>query len=187
MAEIGDKAACATCRRPITFDYYRSVGGYEPDYDPHMDRPTWRHENGYASCLPGFGGSFAAPEPTDLGLRAIHAVNVARAERWHPGFPGGDWTGGDWAAAMCGEAGEAANVVKKLRRLDIGANARIGVTNDDCTGPELRAELGEELADTLLYIDLLAAFYGIDLVRHVVGKFNRVSDLQGWGDLKLNA
>lgn len=48
-------------------------------------------------------------------------VNLERCKAWHPGFPNDAWTGADWSNAMCGEAGEAANVVKKLRRQETGA------------------------------------------------------------------
>jgi hypothetical protein len=57
-------------------------------------------------------------------LTHVQEMSVSRANRWH----GGDfrqWSGLEWAGAMCGEAGEAANVAKKLRRveLEIDGNA----------------------------------------------------------------
>lgn len=53
-------------------------------------------------------------------LEQLSATNGRRCERWHgAGWKGPDdaWTIADWSNAMAGEAGEAANVVKKLRRV----------------------------------------------------------------------
>ena len=76
---------------------------------------------------------------------------------------------------MCGEAGEAANVVKKLRRHETGTGAAnaLSVT-------QLRAMLADEIADTVLYASLLASYYGIDLADAIVSKFNRVSEREGF-------
>lgn len=85
------------------------------------------------------------------------------------------WSPTDWACAMAGEMGEACNVVKKIRRLD-----EADKTKDT---PELRRELvqkvGDELADVIIYADLLATRLGVDLEDHVVKKFNEVSDRRG--------
>jgi NTP pyrophosphatase (non-canonical NTP hydrolase) len=106
----------------------------------------------------------------------VTAVNRARAGRWHPGFPDDDtWTLADWSNAMCGEAGEAANVVKKLRRVETGL---VGVL--DLPAVELREALADELADVFCYLDLLATKAGIDLPVAIVAKFNRVSERQGF-------
>ena len=114
----------------------------------------------------------------ELSFEAFRRANVARCRRWHPGFQGGDdpWSGADWSNAMCGEAGEAANVVKKLRRIETGAAAG----PDDPGAEQLAQWLADEIADTVTYADLLAAYYGIDLAAAVVDKFNRVSERQGF-------
>ena len=108
-----------------------------------------------------------------LGLAILTEQNVARAQRWHPGFPEeDDWTGGDWAAAMAGECGEACNVVKKIRRVETAKRGR--ATEQDTM--ILRTMLGDELADLVIYADLLAAKYGIDLSDAVREKFNATSE-----------
>ena len=120
---------------------------------------------------------------TDLNLADLRAVNGERVLLWHndrfghDSFIGDglDWTGADWSNAMCGEAGEAANVVKKLRRRET-----VGKGAHDVDAPQLLAMLGEELADTIIYADLLAAHYGIDLARAVIDKFNAVSAREGF-------
>lgn len=109
-----------------------------------------------------------------LTFDALRTANVARCARWHsPGTVA--WTGADWSNAMCGEAGETANVVKKLRRAETGtASAR------DPEPPKLLADLAGEIADTIIYLDLLADHYGIDLAAAVAAKFNAVSDREGF-------
>lgn len=116
-----------------------------------------------------------------LSFSALREANESRARRWHPGFPADDtWNGADWSNAMCGEAGEAANVVKKLRRHETGHHGAL-----DGNEVELHAALADELADVVLYADLLAAKYGIDLTVAVVSKFNEVSRRQGFPE-RLN-
>jgi NTP pyrophosphatase (non-canonical NTP hydrolase) len=111
-----------------------------------------------------------------LTFAQVSDVNRQRCTRWHGGFPREDeWTGADWSNAMCGEAGEAANVVKKLRRLETGIAGA-----DDPPREELLAMLADEIADTYAYLDLLATYYDINLADAVVSKFNRVSAKQGF-------
>lgn len=82
------------------------------------------------------------------------------------------WSPTDWACAVAGEVGEACNIIKKLRRLDDGTNtAKDPQTKEECI--EL---IAKELADAVIYIDLLAARLNIDLGDAVVDKFNEVSD-----------
>lgn len=111
-----------------------------------------------------------------LTFAALRAQNAKRTGRWHPGFPVDDeWSGADWSNAMCGEAGEAANIVKKLRRHETGLR---GVF--DKPRAELLEALAHELADIIIYADLLAQKYGIDLAAAVAEKFNVVSERQGF-------
>jgi len=92
--------------------------------------------------------------------------------RWHGDAD--EWSGADWSNAMCGEAGEAANVVKKLRRHETHTGTSYNTPPPD----ELLTALAEELADVVTYCDLLAHHYGIDLAAAVIAKFNRVSAAQ---------
>jgi NTP pyrophosphatase (non-canonical NTP hydrolase) len=107
-------------------------------------------------------------------LQQLRDTNIKRCARWH-GPDTEAWTGADWSNAMCGEAGEAANVVKKLRRHETRTGAANSVSVE-----VLRTKLGAELADTLIYADLLAHHYGIDLQAAVVAKFNFVSEREGF-------
>lgn len=85
------------------------------------------------------------------------------------------WSPADWATAMGGECGEALNVVKKLRRLEDGKQLANIPTNHS----SLVEHLGDELADMVVYADLLAQRMGIDLGEAVIRKFNKVSERVG--------
>lgn len=110
-----------------------------------------------------------------LTIQRILEVSAVRCRRWHHEDTVA-WTGADWSNAMCGEAGEAANIVKKLRRLETGTvgSHNAGDTDHDV----LVAKLLEELADNILYAVLVADHYdatGDDLANAIIDKFNRVS------------
>ena len=69
-----------------------------------------------------------------------------------------------WGNALAGETGEACNIIKKI------INEREGITIED---------LAKELADILAYLDLTAAYFGIDLEAAYIAKFNEVSERVG--------
>lgn len=113
--------------------------------------------------------------PAALTFARLRAVNAARAARWHSGFPYDDkWSGADWSNAAAGEMGEACNVVKKLRRQETGGRGAVDPDYD-----VLLSDLGDEIADTIIYLDLLAAYYGIDTAEAVARKFDAVSVREG--------
>lgn len=119
----------------------------------------------------------------DLTFQQLSTVNAQRANRWHHGFPKhkDGWTGADWSNAMCGEAGETANVVKKLRRLDTDVQqAEQGEHEVQDYQNMLRQKLATEIGDTFMYLDLLAQFYGLKMEECVAETFNRVSEREGF-------
>jgi NTP pyrophosphatase (non-canonical NTP hydrolase) len=75
---------------------------------------------------------------------------------------GSDWSPAQWLQAVVGELGEYANFRKKFERGDITLEA-------------FRANAKKELADTVIYLDLLALQLDIDLGFAVREKFNEVS------------
>ena len=83
------------------------------------------------------------------------------------------WSLSDWMTATIGELGEAANVAKKLNRV------RDGIPGNAESEEELRAMLQDELADALIYLDLLCQSEGFDLMEAVRIKFNRTSQKIG--------
>lgn len=91
------------------------------------------------------------------------------------------WSIAEWTNALCGESGEAANVAKKMiRHRDNVAGNKGADTDLDV----LRAKLGRELADVVIYADLCAAAIGLDLGELVRETFNAKSDELG-SDIKL--
>lgn len=110
---------------------------------------------------------------SDLTFADLRAVNVARCEDVFHAIK--EWSPTDWACAMAGECGEACNEIKKLRRLD-GADSDFDTVEQRA---ELRLKIGKELADLVIYADLLAARLELDLGCEIVNKFNEVSERRG--------
>lgn len=107
-----------------------------------------------------------------LNFDDFRRANGARCLRWHPdGIT--SWSQSDWAVAIAGEAGEMCNVVKKLNRLRDGL---VGNHGEDVSHAQLIAKLGKELADVVIYCDLLAQREGLNLGELVRLKFNEVSE-----------
>lgn len=86
------------------------------------------------------------------------------------------WSISDWMTATLGELGEAANVLKKLNRV------RDGIPGNSETPEELLDMFADELADTFIYLDLLAQAAGIDLPFAVRRKFEKTSAKIGYSD-----
>lgn len=108
-----------------------------------------------------------------LGFDELRATNVTRCEvTFHPL---NEWSPTDWATALAGETGEACNEVKELRRLD-GADKS---EDTPARRAQIKQKIGAELADTIIYADLLAARLEIDLGKAVIKKFNEVSERRG--------
>ncbi len=94
---------------------------------------------------------------------------------------GTKWSVADWSNALAGEVGEICNAVKKLRRVEDGiANLNVESGRQLDTREAAVAKVAEELADTFIYLDLLAQHLGIDLPDAIVQKFNIVSERYGF-------
>ena len=88
----------------------------------------------------------------------------------------GDWSLSDWMTAVTGELGEAANIAKKLNRV------RDGIPGNSESPEQLKAALAEEIADTFIYLDLLAQSQGFSLEDAVLDKFQKTSNKIGYDD-----
>lgn len=77
-----------------------------------------------------------------------------------------DWSPNDWMTAIAGEVGELAGVLKKVRRGDIDWD-------------EALLKASHEMADVVIYLDLLASRLNIDLGQAVRRKFNLKSEEVG--------
>lgn len=110
-----------------------------------------------------------------MQFKDFSEANRVRCESPH-GFNHkmGDWSLSDWFTATMGELGEAANVAKKLNRV------RDGIPGNSETPERLRQMLADEIADTFIYLDLLAQSEGIDLESAVAFKFNSTSAKIGY-------
>lgn len=106
-----------------------------------------------------------------LSFNTLRGANIARLPQFknakgepaHSKEDGSDWSLNDWMTAVAGEVGEAANMLKKVKRGDL-------------TLEEARPAIAKEFADIVTYLDILAKQAGIDLGDAVVSKFNEVSN-----------
>lgn len=122
----------------------------------------------------------APPAETGLTFAEVAEASLSRAVRWHPGGIA-DWSALEWAGAMAGEAGEACNAAKKLKRVEdqianINHEAGRSLTDIDTA----RRHVAREVADTMLYGFCLAARVGIDIAPVLIDVFNRKSEEYGF-------
>jgi NTP pyrophosphatase (non-canonical NTP hydrolase) len=108
-----------------------------------------------------------------MNLSDLREQNLTRCNRWHPGGIV-EWSLSDWAVAAAGEMGEACNVVKKLNR------ERDGLVGNAKSGDDLRKDLADEIADVIIYLDIMASHAGIDMGEAIRSKFNRTSEKNGF-------
>ena len=114
--------------------------------------------------------------PTDLTFAQLQQANIERAVRWHKAGID-EWSVNDWLAAFGGEAGEALNAGKKHRRL-LDTIQQHGDVPADLDAAEER--IMEELADAVIYADLVASRLGRRLSDAIVQKFNAISEREGF-------
>jgi NTP pyrophosphatase (non-canonical NTP hydrolase) len=103
-----------------------------------------------------------------LGFDELRRANVDRCDvAFHKCE---DWSLTDWATALGGETGEAQNLIKKIRRGDKTTFVKGKLV------PLTNHLVGMELADVIIYADLLAQRLGLNLGALVRMKFNLVSE-----------
>lgn len=107
-----------------------------------------------------------------MQMKEFSEINLARCNTWHNI---NDWSPSDWLTAVVGELGEAANLIKKLNRLE--QNIQQNANSDDRAA--LLIKIGHEIADTYTYLDLLAQRLGISLESVTIEKFNFISEREG--------
>jgi NTP pyrophosphatase (non-canonical NTP hydrolase) len=110
----------------------------------------------------------------DANVHRLPMFKNAQGRYAHLNADGSDWTSAEWMVALVGEVGELANLIKKIRRGDMGAG--VNETNLD---EGLRQLLSDELADIATYLDLLAFRLNINLGVAVINKWNKVSERVG--------
>lgn len=105
-----------------------------------------------------------------LTFNTLRGGNTARLPEFrnnkgeiaHDKADGSDWSPNDWMTAVVGELGEAANVLKKIRRGDLSLN-------------DARPMLIQEFSDVIIYLDILAKQVGVNLGEAVIETFNAKS------------
>lgn len=110
-----------------------------------------------------------------ISINVLQEINARRAERWHEGSIK-QWNALEWAGAMCGEAGEAANAAKKLRRLELHIKSINLADRDLKTEHDAKLAVAKEVADTIIYGLILMSYCGVDAECVIRDVFNRKSD-----------
>jgi len=83
----------------------------------------------------------------------------------------------EWGCAAAGEMGELCNILKKIQRETQGIGARdVGRIEGD-----KKKAVADEVADVIIYLDLLCAKEGIDLPAAIASKFDETSRKVGYG------
>ena len=107
-----------------------------------------------------------------LDFDRLREVNWTRANEFFGDVD--QWTLLERCGEMTGEAGEAANVAKKLKRgWKMENGKRVPFTQKDIS--VLMDDLADELADVIITADLVAGQADIDLGERVRKKFNEKS------------
>jgi hypothetical protein len=117
---------------------------------------------------------------TPLTVNGILATSLSRVQRWHKdGLE--DWSPLEWSGAMAGEAGEACNAAKKLKRLDKGLRT-INAADRHYSDCDVAAvAVAREAADTILYAILVMARVGVTDVEEMLRSvFNAKSEEYGF-------
>ena len=111
------------------------------------------------------------PNPS-LTFEKLREVNLRRCltDFKHPLE---SWSPLEWVGAVCGEAGEAANIAKKMIRLRDGVAGNKG---EDLDPTLLRKKLLKEIADTVIYADLVASSQDMTLEEVLIEVFNAKSE-----------
>jgi len=111
----------------------------------------------------------------ELGFQRLRDANVKRCEQAFETCR--NWTPADWSNAMAGEAGE---LLELLLPLLVRTNSICNMTKKIQRGDEIDLhEVGKEIADVVIYADLLSHRLGIDLADAVRSKFDEVSRRMG--------
>lgn len=112
-----------------------------------------------------------------LNFADLQEANLARCTD-PTGFnhPLEGWSELEWAGALCGEAGEASNLAKKISRAKL--NVRGNKLGDSV--PVLYSKMAKECGDTIIYAVLTLSRLGYNADSVVRDVFNSKSDQIGW-------
>lgn len=106
-----------------------------------------------------------------MNISEFQKINETRAELWNKG---GDWSLLEWAGAMCGESGEAANYAKKIKRLETNLpnkEAGLDISNNEL----LKVKMATEVADSIIYGIIILSRLGVDASVVIANVFDKKS------------
>jgi NTP pyrophosphatase (non-canonical NTP hydrolase) len=121
----------------------------------------------------------------ELKFKTLREANLKRLPQFrdrqgsiaHTHPTGADWSPDRWMNAVTGEVGECAGELKKAARGDYGPTAKCAMNGyPEWMPDEVRQKIAKEMADVVVYLDILAVQFGIDLGNAVMSKFNEVSN-----------
>lgn len=108
-----------------------------------------------------------------ITIHDLQVINRERAIKWHTNEEE-PWTLVDWTNALAGEAGEACNASKKLKRINTKLpNKEAGL--DKSNVDELKLKVAKECADNILYAILTIDYLGFDATETIRKVFNQKS------------
>lgn len=115
-----------------------------------------------------------------MTIKEIVDASKTRTSRWHPSGLD-EWSVLEWAACTAGEAGEACNVAKKIKRVDGDlANRQEGKLIYPAVRGEYVHKFEKECADTILYAILAIMRVGGDPEAVLRDVFNTKSEEYGF-------
>jgi len=108
-----------------------------------------------------------------MNINKFQKINAKRAKIWHSDISR-PWSLLEWAGAMCGESGEAANFAKKILRIELGSiNREWGVKKNNLE--ELKIKLAKETADSIIYGLLILSELGVEASEIIADVFDNKS------------
>ena len=115
-----------------------------------------------------------------MHINDLFGLNLKRCVRWHKDGLN-EWSALEWAGAMTGEAGEAANAAKKVKRMETDT-ASINEGERHFTKlSDAQTQVAKEVADTIIYGLLLMARVGVTDPEHIIREvFNKKSEEYGF-------
>lgn len=145
---------------------YNVPDSFRDDLGPAYDaKTTYKHF--YRKRTRDLGWIYTSEDPhkkedpheDNLKFAELREANISRLATTAKYKSCSSWTASDWSNALAGEVGETCNLAKKML---IGEKIPL-------------KDIADELADVVIYADLLANKLGIELGSAVRAKFNRVS------------
>jgi NTP pyrophosphatase (non-canonical NTP hydrolase) len=136
-------------------------------------------DNRVATCHDRVNAMVVSMALNGMTFAQLERVNLRRAMRWHKGGLA-EWNIAEWTNAMAGEAGEACNASKKLRRIECSMQQADGDSPAPKTIKEAEDKILKEIGDTVIYADLVCQRIGRSMADAVRMAFNQVSEREGF-------